>query len=72
MIFRYFVISFGRYQNILENTDERGVKVMQIGEILDILALVIKNADFSVVLDGFKQLIPLVERIISVLMSFIV
>ncbi|HZK39576.1 MAG TPA: hypothetical protein VFD23_05440 [Clostridia bacterium] len=43
---------------------------MQIGEILDILALVIKNADFSVVLDVFKQLIPLVGNVITVLLSF--
>ncbi len=44
---------------------------MDMGEILDILALIVKNADFSVVLDAFKQLVPLVERIFSVLISFI-
>ncbi|NLX93998.1 MAG: hypothetical protein GXZ02_09095 [Clostridiales bacterium] len=38
---------------------------MELKEILDIIALIVKNADFTVVLDAFKQLLPVIERIIS-------
>lgn len=38
---------------------------MPIGEVLDILVAIIKSVDFVAALGTFKQLIPVIERIIS-------
>lgn len=39
---------------------------MDFGEIIDMITLVIKNADFMQVLSVFKQLVPFLEKIFSV------
>lgn len=42
---------------------------MDISQILRYFELILKTADFSVLLDAFKQLIPLLEKMFSALFS---
>ncbi len=38
---------------------------MPIGEVLAILAAIIKDVDFIEALSAFKQLVPVIERMLS-------